>query len=126
MQTKKTNFSLVVVVADTFSFFLSARLSLPHYRSLSLSLSLFHKAHIMSSSSPSQPPSSSGAKKGEPRGEIIESLAGLWSDKVCEDARALRSSFGQKAALDFLVEETKNVEQVVAGGVHEVRWEPKV
>lgn len=78
----------------------------------------------MSSSSSSQPPSSSGAKKGEPRGEI-ESLAGLWSEKVCEDARALRSSFGTKAALDFLVEETKNVEQVVAGGVHEVRWSGK-
>ncbi len=51
----------------------------------------------------------------------MESLAGLWSRKVSDDARSLASSFGPTAALDFLVEETRNVEQVVAEGVHEVR-----
>ena len=51
----------------------------------------------------------------------MESLAGLWSRKVSDDARSLASAFGPTAALDFLVEETRNVEQAVAGGVHEVR-----
>ena len=74
------------------------------------------------SSSSSRPPSSDASEGG---GEII-SLAGLWSHKVREDARALSSSFGKRAALDFLVEETKNVEQVVAGGVHEVRKAERV
>lgn len=54
-------------------------------------------------------------------GGEIDSLSGLWEGKVAADTRSLFASFGKAAALDFLVEETKNVEQVVAGGVHEVR-----
>lgn len=75
-----------------------------------------------SSSLSQQLPAGSGANAENDNGVgEIESLAGLWSRKVSDDARSLASSFGPTAALDFLVEETRNVEQVVAGGVHEVR-----
>ena len=66
-------------------------------------------------------PFSSSSDTGGSGGNEIASLAGLWSEKVANDARSLSNSFGKEAALDFLVEETRNVEQVVAGGVHEVR-----
>ena len=62
-----------------------------------------------------------GAEEKGGGGGEIDSLAGLWGEKVAADTRSLASSFGRDAALDFIVEETRNVEQVVAGGVHEVR-----
>lgn len=68
-------------------------------------------------SSSSWSPSAAGEEK---EGEI-ESLAGLWRSKVVNDARSLSSSFGKGSLSIFLVEETRNVEQVVAVGVHEVR-----
>ena len=101
--------SLLTLARNFFSFSLSFR------SPLSSALFLFFSTrNSMSSSSQQQP--SGGGGSGE-----IESLCGLWSRKVSDDARSLFASFGEAAALDFLVEETKTVEQVVAGGVHEVR-----
>ena len=94
--------------------------------SLSLSLSLsstfprFLSSTMRPASSRSPSAAPGGAAGDAEKGGEIESLAGLWSTHVADDARSLASSFGTGAALELLVEETRNVEQVVAGGVHEV------
>jgi len=94
----------------------------PFSRSLSLSSTfpLFLSSTMRPASSQSPSAAPGGAAGDAEKGGEIESLAGLWSTHVADDARSLASSFGRGAALELLVEETRNVEQVVAGGVHEV------